>query len=318
MKNSDEVDRDDVDELNTCPLVFPTTKEVDVLHNFMEEKFPDKFMSDEIYHFTKLDVAEKLFEDGADLWCTHYMFQNDSMEWLSGIDCVGEYLRKLGSDGVAEEVESLPLKVGCVPWITSFSQYNDKASMWGMYGDRKKGGCAMGFKRSVLERLIATKNKNQQEYEYYLLPCLYAGVHDVGIVLDYILNESHSDEDEHLCREGCGHEIPSRALSRIFFLSLLIKHSSFDYENEWRLVVRRRDIRPWNDDELKLLYGKKGCTKPHIGSQLFDRPLREYFSHVIISPCGDVKGNYCYLKELRQKYGLKFRLERSRSSYNGR
>ena len=156
------------------------------------------------------------------------------------------------------------------------------------------------------------------EHEYYLLPCLYTGVHDVGSVLEYILNECHSDEDEHLCREGCVHELPSRILSRIFFLSLLMKHSSFDYENEWRLVVRRRDIRPWNDDQLMLLYDKEGNTKPHIASQLFDRPLREYFSHIIISPCGDAEDNYRRLEELRQKYNLKFLLERSQSPYKGR
>ena len=312
-------ERDYVDELNTCPLIFPTTEEVGMLYNFMKEKFPDRFVAEQLYHFTKLDVVEKLFMDDADLWCTHYRFQNDSMEWLNGLECISGYLRTHGLEEMADEVESLPEKAGCAPWIRSFSQYNDKASMWGMYGDCKKGGCALGFKRSMLEGLIVAKGvATSHEYEYYLLPCLYTGVHDVDVVLDYILNVCHSDEDEHLCREGCSHELSSRILSRIFFLSLLIKHSSFDYENEWRLVIRKRDIRPWNDDQLMLLYDKEGSTKPHIESKLFDRPLREYFSHIIVSPCGDVEGNYRYLEELRQRYDLKFRLELSRSPYNGR
>ena len=312
-----EPERDYIDELNACPLVFPTTEEVGILREFMKETFPDRFVAEQLYHFTRLDVVEKLFMDDADLWCTHYRFQNDSMEWRIGLECISGYLRAQGLEDLADEVESLPEKAGCAPWITSFSQYNDKASMWGMYGDSKIGGCALGFKRSMLEGLIAARSM-VDTYEYYLLPCLYTGVHDVGVVLGHILNECHSDEDEHLCREGCGHELSSRILSRIFFLSLLMKHSSFDYENEWRLVIRRRYIRPWNDNQLILLYDKEGNTKPHIESKLFDRPLREYFSHIIISPCGDAEDNYRRLEELRQRYNLKFLLERSQSPYNGR
>ncbi|MBR5549168.1 MAG: hypothetical protein IKU71_05520, partial [Kiritimatiellae bacterium] len=65
-------ERDYVEELNTCPLIFPTAEEVGILHDFMKEKFPDRFVAEQLYHFTKLDVAEKLFMDDADLWCTHY------------------------------------------------------------------------------------------------------------------------------------------------------------------------------------------------------------------------------------------------------
>ncbi len=319
-KRADMVsERDYVDELNTCPLIFPTTEEVGMLYNFMKEKFPDRFVAEQLYHFTKLDVVEKLFMDDADLWCTHYNFLNDSSEWRIGIDYIRTYLYRHERDDLAKEMGMLIRGTGCAPWILSFSQHSDKASLWGMYGGREKGGLALGFERAILEKLILARNAAMNgEYEYYLLPCLYTGIHDVGIVLDYILNVCHSDEDEHLCREGCRHELPSRILSRIFFLSLLIKHSSFDYENEWRLVIRKRDIRPWNDDQLMLLYVKEGSTKPHIESKLFDRPLRGYFSHIIVSPCGDVEGNYRYLEELRQRYDLKFRLELSRSPYNGR
>lgn len=314
-----EMDRDFADELNAmaCPLFSPTTEEVVILRNFLKKKFSDRFAAEQLYHYTNCDVAQEFFKTGADLWCTHYKYLNDSKEWCGGLELISDYLRSQGRNDIAEEVYSLPNKIGCLPWIVSFSMNCDKAAMWGMYCDRSKGGYAFGFNRLVLEELIEKKNKTSRD-EYFLLPCIY-DVDSVNMVLEHILNECHSEEDERLYREGCEFELTPRILSRVFFLSLIVKHQSFDYENEWRLIVRKHDVVPLSDKGLRQLYSKGGKEKPHITSNLFGNPLREYFSQVMVSPCGDVDQNFNQIANTRDEYNLgSLSIERSRSPYNGR
>ena len=353
-----EMDRDFIDELNAkaCPLLFPTTVEVSVLREFLEMELKDKFEGEQLYHYTNCKVAQELFKENADLWCTHYRFMNDSKEWFSGLELIGDILRNQGCDELADEVDLLPEKIGCAPWITSFSMNCDKASMWGMYCDRSKGGFAFGFNRLDLEQLIDQKNQSSQD-EYFLLPCIY-DADSVKKILRYILDECHSDEDEHLCREGCEHELATRVLSRIFFLSLIVKHPSFDYEKEWRLIVRKHDTPPLDDEGLRLLYCKKKThifsslfevrqinemtdeemphilsglfevrkldeanteEKPHILSGVFDKPLREYFARIVVSPCGNVDGNFKWVAKKKAEYNLNgLSIIKSSSPYNGR
>lgn len=314
-----EMTRDEADEWNAhaCPLVYPTFDEVIKLRDFMINTYPDRFDAEYLYHFTKpCIVKEHLFKDGGDLRCTHIRKLNDDSEWQKGLDYISDYLRNNGKNNVADEVDVLPEKIGCVPYICSFSQLDDKASMWGMYGNRQCGGYALGFKRTELERIVAEKNM-QSEDEYFLLPCLYSGIHNADIVLDYILNECHSDEDELLVRQGCENELQLRILSRIFFLSLVIKDSSFDYENEWRLVVRKNTTAPLQRGEGFFI----GDAPEYIYSELFDGPLRNYFSRIVVSPCGGEKvrkDNNAKLLELRDLHGLHFEVAKSRSPYNGR
>lgn len=314
-----DITRDEADELNVrgCPLAFPTVEEASRIREFMKQMYPDRFVSERLYHFTKpCVVREHLFKDGGDMRCTHVASLNDDSEWQKGLDYISDYLRNHGKGDLADEVDVLPERIGCVPYVCSFSQYDDKASMWGMYGDRQCGGYALGFMRTELERLVNAKNV-QSDDEYYLLPCLYSGVHYADVVLDHILNECHSDEDEHLIREGCETELPSRILSRIFFLSLIIKDSSFDYENEWRLVIRKNASAPLQRGEGIFF----GDVSRYVYSELFEGPVRNYFSRIVVSPCGgeNVKNdNYVKILELRDIYGLHFEVAKSRSPYNGR
>ena len=314
-----EMDRDFIDELNAkaCPLLFPTTEEVNVLREFLEKELKDKFEGVQLYHYTNCNVTQELLKENADLWCTHYRFMNDNKEWLSGLELISGILRAQGRDEIADEVDLLPEKSGCAPWVTSFSTNSDKASMWGMYCDRKEGGFAIAFNRLDLERLIGKKNTSSQD-EYFLLPCIY-DADSANRILSHILDECHSDEDEHLCREGCEYELSPRILARIFFLSLIVKHPSFDYENEWRLIVRKHDVPPLGNEGLRLLYRSSDEEKPHILSGLFEKPLREYFTRIIVSPCGNIDDNFKCIAKKKVEYDLNgLSIIRSSSPYNGR
>ena len=123
----------------------------------------------------------------------------------------------------------------------------------------------------------------------------------------------------------------------VTFLSLIVKHPSFDYEKEWRLIVRKHDTPPLDDEGLRLLYCKKKThifsslfevrkldeanteEKPHILSGVFDKPLREYFARIVVSPCGNVDGNFKWVAKKKAEYNLNgLSIIKSSSPYNGR
>lgn len=306
-----------VDSLNerACPLVYPTTDEARELRDFMKKTFPERYAADILYHFTKPVVVVKLLEKDSDFRCTFYGNTNDSNEWQQGIVCVSKHLRKKGELGLAAKVDALPEKKGCPPWICCFSQNDDTPPMWGMYGGGRDGGYAVGFSRAELERLVDEKNRQEGD-EYFLLPCLYEPT-DFGKMIDYILCEHHVDEDERTCREGCEGELESRILSRLFFLTLILKHPSFAYENEWRLVVRKRDVTyPFVNMD-----GVQWTGAPFIPSGLFKELLRNYVRRIVVSSCGEEyvkEENYNRILTKKEELKLGYEIIQSRSPYNGK
>lgn len=318
MKDEQFIDeRDWCDSLNekACPLVYPTAEEARELRDFMKEVFPERYAADLLYHFTKPGVVVKLLEERSDFRCTFYGNTNDSNEWQQGLDCVSNCLRARKEDALADMVDALPEKKGCPPWICCFSQNDDTPPMWGMYGGGRDGGYAVGFSRAELERLVDEKNRSEGD-EYFLLPCLYEP-EDIEKVIDYILCKRHVDEDERTWREGCEGELEPRILSRLFFLTLILKHPSFAYENEWRLVVRKHDaFYPFSNEA-----GIQWTGAPFILSGLFKNSLRDYIRRIVVSPCGEPyvrKENYNRILTQKEARNLGFEIVQSKSPYNGK
>lgn len=322
-----ELTREECDELNErlCPLSHVAVDEVKLVEQQMRRLFPERYQSKFLYHFTNPDVVGIwLDEYAADFRCTYYQKLNDRLEWLNGIEYVSEYVREYGYDSLADAIESLPEKEGCAPWICCFSENDDSAAMWGMYGGRKTGGFAVGFDKDVLLQLVDAKNSKEKAAsscsDYWLLPCVYLGDSRLNKIIDFILHDAHADEDEHLFREGCEDEVFTRQISRLFFLTLNIKDASFDYEREWRLVTRRR----FEDPAVGDFSGIKCDGKAYVNPGVFDRPLREYIANVVVSPCGSdgklhdyAKLNYNAVCSLKDRYKLSFDIHRSRSPYRG-
>ena len=299
------------------------------LRTLLEEEKPEYFRKKFLYHFTKIDVLEKLFKDEGDLWCTRFNNLNDDSEWFIGLDYVSNYCKRHQMRDVADILLELPSETIRTPWICSFSQHSDKASMWGMYGGKEKGGYAVGFCRTQLEQFVARKNdpednSNSLYEEYYLLPCLYTSRdnHTIDRVLERIFRMYDSvDTRETLARWGCGDEIPIRLLSLVFALTLIIKHQSFDYENEWRLIIytsEEKAVPTQRTDDIKEKTSQTQSEKLHILSQLFPTSIRNYFKHIVISPCGDINSNNQRLEAWEKEFNLGFRFSKSVSPYNGR
>ena len=216
-------------------------------------------------------------------------------------------------------------KDGCAPWACCFSENEDSAAMWGMYGDRKIGGFAVGFDKNMMMQLVDDRNSKRQgnkcsSYDYWLLPCIYLGDPRLDKIIDYILNDAHADEDEHLFREGCEDEVFARQINRMFFLTLIIKDSSFGYEREWRLITRR-DIGEFVPENN---VGVRWSGKAYVNPRFFDKPLRECISRMVVSPCGSdgkfidyAEMNYDRVCSLKERHHLNFVVKRSQSSYRG-
>lgn len=322
-----ELTCDECDDLNEriCPLSHVAVDEVKLVEQQMRQLFPERYRARSLYHFTNPDVVGIwLDECTADFRCTYYQKLNDRLEWFNGIEYVSEYVREHGEALLADAIENLPEKNGCAPWICCFSENEDSAAMWGMYGDRQMGGFAVGFDKEVLLRLVDAQNNKENVTslcnDYWLLPCIYLGDPRLDKIIDYILYDAHTDEDEHLFREGCGDEVLARQISRLFFLTLIIKDSSFDYEREWRLIIRRvhEDSILENPSEVRF----EG--KAYVSPCLFDKPLREYISRIVVSPCGSndkfinyAEMNYNKVCSLKEKYHLNFVVKRSLSPYRG-
>jgi hypothetical protein len=83
--------------------------------------------------------------------------------------------------------------------------------------------------------------------------------------------------------------------------------------------VRKHDVYPLDNEGLRLLYSNSDEEKPHIVSGLFEKPLREYFARIIVSPCGNVDGNFKWVAKKKAEYNLNgLSIIKSSSPYNGR
>ena len=70
-----DITRDEADELNAraCPLIYPTAEEVNKLIRFMRQTFPDKYVADRLYHFTKSCVVrDRLFKVCSSIFYTFH------------------------------------------------------------------------------------------------------------------------------------------------------------------------------------------------------------------------------------------------------
>ena len=175
----------------------------------------------------------------------------------------------------------------------------------------------MGFDLAELKFAVADHNKKSSD-EAFILPCLYIGRDDVDVLISHILGNVHADEDEYSYREGCGWEVDDKILSRLYFLSLMIKDSSFEYEKEWRVVIR--------DDDVQFRISKNTIEgKGHRPSGIFDGGVRKWFRRIVVAPHGNLysecdmpRMNYDFLKNLCMKNRLRPEIVNSSSTYNGR
>ena len=300
------------------------------LDSFIARSFPDKFPSvinvggkevRPIYHYTSVDVFEKMLHVGADFYLSESSLLNDSAEFKTGLRILDEYKVKAGADvfeGLTlEHVESRVQNPADEPWIMCFSADPDSLGQWISYTDRAKGGVSVGFDISRLQNKIKNgyakwiREDKRFGCPMYLVPCFYTKKDDRAILnlLDYMFGEYR-----HTALKNCPYcDLMSRRsiiMEIMLIFCSMIKHESFHAEKEWRLVFI-----PHSEDRV-LQYSFLG-GKPRLRSRMFEDNgmLRNEILDVVVSPYGT---STRAVGRLMRLWGMRADLPRfSKSPYNG-
>lgn len=312
-----------------------------------------KFKSKEIetspylYHYTSLDTFCAMTNDKGDFYCTHFNALNDDAEVLVGESLVEEYLKKkyAWTDNKCRwfqvNFRTIVKSETCViPWIMSFSRDRDSLNQWVSYTDKMKGGVAIGFSRNsivdAIDRMPGCYQKDEggkyvkqdsSSFVLRLLPCLYKE-RDAELIVRLFdeLLPPHKDALERLGTAKTSEEMLEQdfieAINTILEISTVIKHNSFENEQEERLVLMPM-TRTCSDCEI---IGGKPRWKTHVSDTTFEgignpkyRGIRGMMREVVISPHGDRGILLTSVKVLCNKYNMNFcKISESQSPYNGR
>lgn len=208
-----------------------------------------------VYHYTSLETLNNIINQANEqylkLRATHIDFLNDYTEHSIAIDLLKnkliEYDNSLDKNISKnfhnllndkrmsffryEEIDDL------YPFIISFSECWDSLPMWNTYANKSKG-VALGFDKDKLSKLQGFKFEKcayeSMEYELYLSKNIER-IHSCLKVNSYGMMSFLS---------GFG----SKLLNQHFKYLPILKNKSYNYENEYRLIIPNKVI---DNEELK-------------------------------------------------------------------
>lgn len=271
------------------------------LDKFLFENFPAKFPERNsslqnnprvIYHYTSVDVFEKMLHDDSDFYLSESSLLNDRKELFSGIELLYRHQKEIGKDlfpGLSESfVMEHVAKPTEEPWVMCFSSDADSLGQWISYTDRQRGGLAVGFDIDKLfDRVRHGYNSWRAEDDQcgclmYLVPCFYEGsdAADIYKLIEYLFGEYRESQ---LALNARSDDLMRRSITMelILILSSMIKHESFHAEREWRIVFLPHS-------EKRAASYKFLGDKPRLPSKMFDSgfKLRDAIVSVTTSPHG--------------------------------
>lgn len=275
-----------------------------------------------LYHYTTLPTLAEFCKDDGKLYCTHFAALNDSSELSFGIGLICEQLEaKFGvPHGLCEQFKRCFDKgcsTGQIPptWIMSFSLEQDSLYQWGMYTDRQQGGYSVGFDENKLKQLVYDYNdKCICPFSLYLFPCMYGKTNknEIDLFLKALFGNNKDLQTIKSCSSGNKNAV-AHIFARTVLASCVIKHESFAYENEVRLIVPPIHS---NFGDAAFIGGK-----PRWNTSLFpneDGQLRSLIKEIWVSPHGARQLLKATAEVLVRKYVLKTAIKESASPYNGR
>lgn len=207
-----------------------------------------EFNADFVFHYTSMETFEKLIEPGGDLLLTRFDELNDDSEFEYGWNAVMDYLswhhdiRGHKAGLFWREMHKRREEGICLPWVMSFSEAADSLYQWSMYTNRQNGGCSIAFDFRELNYVVETiRHSVHNEFDVYFLPCLYDSEEKSRIfniwstrnkeILAQVKNLPYMELKKRQ-KEVLGPLLPD-----VFMLSAIIKHYSFKFEREWRLLI---------------------------------------------------------------------------------
>ena len=198
-----------------------------------------------VYHYTHADVLEKFLDDDGDFLCTHCRSLNDGGEFIVGASHFIDYMKDRNWNQelivrVTKQISGFAQYDLSMPWIFSFSWYNDSLSHWSNYTDRKDGGYAIGFSVDKLMDLeLRRADKANENIKYpvftYYLPCIYVGIDDVFAEFDKFFQEHINSGEVYSAR--IDNHLVTEVMCKALMVAAVVKDRSFYTEGESRLVI---------------------------------------------------------------------------------
>lgn len=297
------------------------------IYSYLNEVVPQKFDTSVLYHYTAFRTFPVFFEENADLYCTHFAALNDSAEVRQGWEMAIRFLNV--NKGFPKGKCNLlwncytkgVLKNKVVsPWIMSFSRAQDSLAQWVAYTDKKEGGYALGFEREKLQAAVnsiafdADKKMNGGiRCRVYILPCIYSDSDREVIegLFDFYFGQANElFERVKSATEPDWKDVAS-IVAKVLLVSSIIKHESFKYEEENRLIIQPT-ISTY--DECKFIGGKPRWETKIASHCKLGRLLKEIW----VSPHGDRQVLLSSAQIMVAKHGLSCEIKESSSPYNGR
>lgn len=250
-------------------------------------------MSDILYHYTSVEtlyaILNNINNDVLTLRATHVNYLNDNTENEIAVQILKknllEYETELGIGNNGKIKKHLDDNISFFknisfdklpPFIFSLSEEKDSLPMWNTYAD-KSLGVTIGFDKNKIETEIENLSNAR------LLRC------------DYI-----HDEVENFIKENISYLYKSINISN-YFVGILddveklewlafekmisfLKHSSYDYEKEWRVVMEPKFDWDAKDNFKDVNFNVvNGMPKPYIQFELKTNFIKE----IVVGPSSD-------------------------------
>ena len=268
---------------------------------FSLEKLPPPGV---IWHYTSVDVLEHFLR--GEIAFSHYRFMNDDLELSYGRQLLRDIFDGLKDEGLKKFVEGEVVdELVADLYLFCLSRDGDNLYQWRSY--TPQGGIAVGFDRRKLYSALHSGLTGEawssiaERINGMLLTCRYNDdfARRVVVRLNQTAKSHHGS-----CCDGC------KGFGVFFekFMKVLLsqKNPSFRDEQEERFLLIG-----FPREKVEVVKGK-----PRIVVK--DSSMPNAISCVRMSPHGDNERDRLLVEIMRDKYGSKFSVEQSISSYNGK
>jgi hypothetical protein len=229
-----------------------TAETMVVNENRMEEPISKLGQLPEVvYHYTSMDVVLKIIAT-KELWATNVRYLNDVSEFQFFLETAQRRLPEIIPDmnhvDLAAFAKQASQNLGCVPdflrvpFVTSFSLYDDSLTHWRSYCPAGNG-VSIGFRTgSLLDAYVQKVSLPGTIVPKPVFGEVYYPDPKNTETVDSVIREVYSAaQDDVRTRDW---PLLDAFLRRLMSIASFIKHPSFENEHEYRLTVAAIQWRP--------------------------------------------------------------------------
>jgi len=255
---------------------------------------------DILYHYTSIDTLEKILRNSMNkeyilLRGTNIHYLNDRYELDFAIDIMISIAKEFESEGKDHNDKKLSESLTRDRWrniltwhgfksdlyITSFSANQDSLPMWNIYGNNGNG-IALGCRKCEINN---TKNENSKWGKCYYDQEIFKANFQKFFPIIY----DNLTFEENKMKASLG-----IAFNEFSFLFGILKHKSFEFEEEWRLMKDFQNLTNIG------FHPSNGILKPFIENKFPKIDLKK----IVLGPCIDKEQSKGSVEMLLQNTGF--------------